>query len=262
MRGIGREDLAPTFGFDLPGCGGETACHGALRSFDIDHLDIKCLDLEVLHDRSVPVEWFDVKMFDIKLLDMEGAEEHHRAMATKAPARPDLDDLDAMLEVWAHEIPNLDPLTEGIVERIEKLAKAFDRSLDETLAATGLDRRSYHVLSKLRRVGPPYRRSAGQLAEHMGLSSGAMTNRLDRMEAAGLIRRLPDPNDRRGILVEPTEAGREIWDRAVGTQAEREAKVAAVLDRKEREELHRLLRVLMRAFPPVAHHPPPSSDEE
>ena len=72
----------------------------------------------------------------------------------------------------------------------------------------------------------------------MRLSSGAMTNRLDRMEAAGLIRRLPDPNDRRGTLVEPTEAGHDDWDRTVGTQAMREAKIASVLDAAERAELH------------------------
>ena len=168
----------------------------------------------------------------------------------------ELDDLDVMLEVWAREIPNLDPVTEGIVERIHKLAKAFDRSLDETLVESGLDRRSFHLLGKLRKVGAPYRQSAGQLADHMGLSSGAMTNRLDRMEAAGLIRRLPDPNDRRGTLVEPTEAGHEIWDSTVGTQAAREAKFASVLDAKDRTELHRLLRILMRAFPSSAYHAP------
>jgi DNA-binding MarR family transcriptional regulator len=173
----------------------------------------------------------------------------------------ELDDLDTMLEVWAREIPNLDPVTEGIVERIQKLAKAFDRSLDETLVASGLDRRSFHVLGKLRKVGPPYRHSAGQLAEHMGLSSGAMTNRLDRMEAAGLVRRLPDPHDRRGTLVEPTEAGHEIWDRTVGTQAAREAKFASVLSARDREELHRLLRILMRAFPGTAHHAPPEKSD-
>jgi DNA-binding transcriptional ArsR family regulator len=137
-------------------------------------------------------------MFDIKSLDIEAKDAHHRPMTTR---EVELDELDALLEVWAREIPDIDPVTEGIVERIQKLAKAFDRSLDETLVETGLDRRAYHVLGKLRKVGPPYRRSAGQLAEQMGLSSGAMTNRLDRMEAAGLIRRLPDPNDRRGILV-------------------------------------------------------------
>jgi DNA-binding MarR family transcriptional regulator len=196
-------------------------------------------------------------MFDVKSLDIKRLSDDDRGMTTTT----DLDQLDAMLEVWAREIPNLDPVTEGIVERIQKLAKAFDRSLDDTLAATGLDRRAFHVLGKLRKVGRPYQRSAGQLAEQMGLSSGAMTNRLDRMEAAGLIRRIPDPNDRRGILVEPTEDGLAIWDRAVGTQAEREAKFAAVLDKKERQELHRLLRTLMRAFPASMQHAPAEKAE-
>lgn len=133
------------------------------------------------------------------------------------------------------------------------LAKAFDRSLEETLVESGLDRRAFGVLGKLRVVGFPYRRSAGQLASRMRLSSGAMTNRLDRMEAAGLIRRLPDPNDRRGTLVEPTEAGLAIWDRTVGTQAVREAQIASALDEADRAELHRLLRALMRAFPESGH---------
>jgi DNA-binding MarR family transcriptional regulator len=166
-----------------------------------------------------------------------------------------LDELDQMLERWAREIPGLDPLTEGIVERIQNLSKAFDRSLDETLTESGLDLRSFHLLTKLRSAGPPYRRSAGQLAERMRLSSGAMTNRLDRMEEAGLIRRLPDPNDRRGTLVEPTAEGIAIWDRTAGTQAVREAKIATVLDASERTELHRLLRAVMRAFPKERHGP-------
>lgn len=125
--------------------------------------------------------------------------------------------------------------------------------LTVTLAESGLDRRSFGVLGKLRAVGPPYKRSAGQLASRMRLSSGAMTNRLDRMESAGLIRRLPDPRDRRGTLVEPTEAGHAIWERTVGTQAIREAKIASVLDEHEREALHGLLRSLIRAFPNRGH---------
>ena len=172
----------------------------------------------------------------------------------------DLDRLDASLRVWAREIPDLDPVTEGIVERIEILAKAFDRSLDETLAQSRLDRRSYHLLGRLRSYGPPYRRSPGQLAADMRLSSGAMTNRLDRMEAAGLIRRLPDPHDRRGTLIEPTEEGNATWDRTTGTQARREEMIASVLDPAERAELQRLLRHLMRAFPDKDHHAWPSPD--
>ena len=174
-------------------------------------------------------------------------------MGTKTATVDARDELDESLDVWAREIPNLEPVTEGIVERIHILAKAFDRSMEETLAESGLDRRSFGVLGKLRSVGPPYRRSAGQLASRMRLSSGAMTNRLDRMEEAGLIRRLPDPNDRRGTLVEPTEAGHAIWDRTVGTQAIREAQIAAVLDESDRVALHDLLRALMRAFPRDSH---------
>jgi DNA-binding MarR family transcriptional regulator len=159
------------------------------------------------------------------------------------------DKLDDWLEIWTREIPNLDPVTEGIVERIQNLYKDFDRSMEETLTKHNLDRRAFHLLGRLRSYGPPYRRSPGQLAGDMRLSSGAMTNRLDRLEAAGLIRRLPDPNDRRGALIEPTEAGHAAWDRAVGTQAEREQRIASVLTATERNQLHRLLRRLMQAFP-------------
>jgi DNA-binding MarR family transcriptional regulator len=175
-------------------------------------------------------------------------------VGSEPPDGADTDRLDAMLEVWAREIPDLDPLTEGIVERIQGLAKNFDRSMEETLVQYALDRRAFHLLGRLRSYGPPYRRSAGQLAEDMRISSGAMTARLDRLEKAGLIRRLPDPNDRRGTLVEPTEAGHAAWDATVGTQAKREAMFASVLTEPEREQLHRLLRQLMRAFPDKSHH--------
>ena len=163
--------------------------------------------------------------------------------------RDEHDKLDDWLEIWTREIPNLDPVTEGIVERIQNLYKDFDRSMEETLTKYNLDRRAFHLLGRLRSYGPPYRRSPGQLAGDMRLSSGAMTNRLDRLEDAGLIRRLPDPSDRRGALIEPTEAGHAAWDRAVGTQAERERRIASVLTAAERDQLHRLLRRLMQAFP-------------
>lgn len=160
------------------------------------------------------------------------------------------DRLDERLDVWKREIPNLDIPTEGIVERIQILARYFDRSMDETLAEFGIDRRAYHLIGYLRYIGPPYRKSPGLLADEMHLSSGAMTNRLDRLEAAGLIRRLPDPNDRRAALIEPTEAGHAAWERCTGAQAQREALIASALSDRDKEELHDLLRGLMQAFPP------------
>lgn len=168
------------------------------------------------------------------------------AMKTKAV---ELDRLDEKLRVWKREIPDLDVPTEGIVERIQILDRYFNRSMDETLAEFALDRRAYWLIGNLRYSGPPYRSSPGQLAEEMHLSSGAMTNRLDRLEEAGLIRRLPDPDDRRGALIEPTEAGHAAWEQSTGAQARREALIASALSPEEKEQLHALLRRLMAAFP-------------
>lgn len=180
-------------------------------------------------------------------------------MPTKRPARDALDD---SLEVWAREIPDLDPLTEGIIERIHILAYNVDQSLDETLETYELDRRSFSLLGKLRKHGAPYRVSAGKLATELRLSSGAMTNRLDRMETAGLIRRVPDPNDRRGTLVEPTDLGHALWDKTVGAQARREAEFSSGLSQTEKERLHDLLRHLMLAFPNWKHKKHPASEAE
>jgi DNA-binding MarR family transcriptional regulator len=170
-------------------------------------------------------------------------------MEVVAPKRVSRDALDDKLDVWAREIPDLDRTTEGIIERIQILAWNLNQSMDETLAKTGLDRRTFSLLGKLRAYGPPYRTSAGKLAADLMLSSGAMTARLDRLETAGLIRRLADPNDRRGTQIEPTQLGIAMWDKAVGTQARRERLLSQVLTKSERERLENLLRDLMAAFP-------------
>src|SRR5512132_3342513 len=176
--------------------------------------------------------------------------------------RPDRDALDDTLEIWAREIPDLAPVTEGIIERIQILAFNLNQAMDETRAEDELARRSFHLLGRLRRHGPPYRVSAGKLATELRLSSGAMTNRLDRMEAAGLVRRVPDPNDRRGTLVEPTDLGHAMWDKTVGAQARREAEISSSLSQAEKERLHDLLRHLMLAFPNLKHqkHAVPDAD--
>src|SRR6187551_120876 len=150
----------------------------------------------------------------------------------------DQDALDEQLTIWIREIPNLDRLTEGFVERVQKLARLFDVTMANTLEEYELAARAYKVLGRLRYQGPPYRLSAGHLAESMGLSSGAMTNRLDRLEQAGLVRRVDDPNDRRAVLVEPTEQGLKAWESAIAAQAEREAVIASVLTEEEKEQLH------------------------
>src|SRR5919202_598834 len=105
------------------------------------------------------------------------------------------------------ELPGVDLEVEAIVERIGGLNRRLHKLLDQTLSEFGLSSGEWKVLNHLQSAGPPYRRSAGKLAARAELSSSAMTNRLDRLEEGGLIRRLSHPDDRRGVKVELTEQG-------------------------------------------------------
>jgi DNA-binding MarR family transcriptional regulator len=155
--------------------------------------------------------------------------------------------VDERIDAWVADLPGIDLEVEGIVERIQHLEKTIRRMLDDTLAEFGLNVGEWGVLGSLRRAGEPYRRSPGELAKSFGLTTGAMTNRLDRLEADAFIRRLPDPDDRRGVIVELTPKGREVWERAVGAQAAKEMFVASALNEREQKQLNRLLRRMMLA---------------
>ena len=137
---------------------------------------------------------------------------------------------------------------EGIVDRINGLRRRFHRMLDETLAEFELNSGEWKALNQLRQAEPPHRRSIGQLAAWAELSSGAMTNRVDRLEDAGFVKRVPDPNDRRGVLVELTDAGHKIWEESLRAGAQNEALLAAALTADEKKQLNTLLRRLMREF--------------
>jgi DNA-binding MarR family transcriptional regulator len=151
------------------------------------------------------------------------------------------DQVDEFLEQdYVRDIPNLDLEVEGIVHRVSKIYKLLDRLFDQTLAEHGLTRVDSKILSALSRK--THARSAGNLAEIAELSSGAMTNRLDRLEDAGLVRRLRDPSDRRGVLVELTPKGRRAYREASGAEAAKEALIASALTKKEKDQLNTLLR--------------------
>jgi DNA-binding MarR family transcriptional regulator len=166
-------------------------------------------------------------------------------------APPEPDSIDEQLEVWGRELPTLDLETEGIVERIWKLQHYLDRAMRETLDVYELSYGEWRLMGHLRYAGPPYRGKPGKLASRLGLSSGAMTNRLDNMERRGLVRRLDDPDDRRGVIVELTEDGQRLWEESVGVQAQKESVIASALDDEERRRLNDLLRHLLRAFEDV-----------
>lgn len=165
---------------------------------------------------------------------------------SKTPAQRD--HVDRFLETINYVFPELDLEVEGIVDRISGISRRLHRTMDETLSEFGLDSAEHKALSVLAQSGEPYRSTPGRLAERMDLSSGAMTNRLDRLEQAGLIRRLADPADRRRVVVELTDHGRETYRSAVGAQAKKEALVTAALNTKEKVQLNALLRKLMLEF--------------
>jgi DNA-binding MarR family transcriptional regulator len=177
-------------------------------------------------------------------------------MATKTQT-PERDHIDRFLDTIRERLPMLDPEVEGIVDRIGGLQRRFKRAMDETLDEFDLDWSEYKLLSLLTREGEVYRSSPGKLARIMELSSGAMTNRLDRLEQAGLVRRLPDPDDRRGILVELTPEGKRVYEDAVGVQGRKESLVASALSVSEKKQLNALLRRLMIEFERAEGGPPP-----
>jgi DNA-binding MarR family transcriptional regulator len=160
---------------------------------------------------------------------------------TKAPAR---DKIDAFLE-RLEGIPGLDHEVEGIVDRINSLQRRFRQAHEETLRDWELTWGEWKVLGSLRHGESS---SPGELCDALELSSGAMTNRLDRLEEAGLVRRAPDPDDRRGVKLELTEAGERVWTESTSAQAQKEIVVASALTKREQVQLNSLLRKLMLAF--------------
>jgi len=162
------------------------------------------------------------------------------------PRKDETDHIDRWLEELRSELPrDLDFEVEAAVDRISGINWRIRKMLDETLEQQGLTHGDWKVLSSLRWAGKPYRRSAGELARRNELSSGAMTNRLDQLEAEGLVRRLRDPEDRRGVLVELTAKGRKRHAQAIGVQAEKEALLKEALSERELAQLNGLLRRVM-----------------
>jgi len=162
------------------------------------------------------------------------------------------DHVDRFLESIREELPDLDLTVEGIVDRINGLSRRIKRLMDETLTERDLTWGEWKVLGLLRR-SQGYRRSPGYLAVHAELSSGAMTNRLDNLEKRGLIKRLPDPNDRRGVIVELTPAGGKAYAESTAAQAAKEGLIASALNAKEKDELNKLLRRLMLVAEELDH---------
>jgi DNA-binding MarR family transcriptional regulator len=155
------------------------------------------------------------------------------------------DPVDRITAQWRRERPDLDPSPMGVIGRISRSAVLLQRELDGAFAQFGLTGGDFDVLATLRRAGPPFTLSPGQLSLSTMVSSGGMTKRLDRLEAMGLVRRDPDPDDRRGVLISLTAVGRALIDRAVEAHLENEKRLLAGMSPAKRAQLAELLRELL-----------------
>ena len=165
--------------------------------------------------------------------------------ATEARPRDEVDDLVAG---WRAERPDLDLEPLQVLSRVSRLARHLDRARRTAFAARSLEAWEFDVLSALRRQGPPYQLSPGALLRATLVTSGTMTNRIDRLAERGLVRRLPDPQDRRGVLVHLSEQGKSVADAALTDLLDQEHSLLAGLDDTQREQLASLLRMLLTPF--------------
>jgi DNA-binding MarR family transcriptional regulator len=155
------------------------------------------------------------------------------------------DVIDEHVEVWLRELDSLDPVQEAIVGRLSLLGRHLAGARRAVLGAGGLKHWQFKVLLMLRRAGAPYERSPSQLADHLGLTRGALSARLRPMEEAGLIVRAGRDADRRRVTVRLTAAGLAAWERHTDAESAAEAALLAALTAAERDQLAGLLRRLV-----------------
>ena len=158
------------------------------------------------------------------------------------------DHVDRVEAGWRRERPDIDVSSVGIVTRIWRIGRHLDRHRKDRLEALGTDRVALDVLAMLRRAGPPYRRTAGELQQSALITSGGMSQRLERLEAAGLISRHMHPTDRRKVEVALTASGMAVVDEVTGDLMANESKLLDVLDPAEQAQLRALLKKLLSAF--------------
>jgi len=159
------------------------------------------------------------------------------------------DQVDAILRQWEEERPDLDPSPLGILSRIVRLGKHIEADLRRGLAPFGLDTWSFDVLAALRRQGSPYALSPTALRRASLLTSGAMTNRIDRLEERDLVERVADPNDRRSLRVHLTPTGLGLIEEAIEARLNAAQDLTSCLTDEEQDQLSQLLRKLLLAKP-------------
>ena len=154
------------------------------------------------------------------------------------------DEVDRILSEWAAARPDLDIAPLSVFSRMTRITKHLDRTRVHAFERSGLASWEFDVLAVLRHGGAPFRQSPKVLVQQTMVSSGTMTNRIDRMVDRGLVQRLTDPNDGRGVLVEMTALGQTLVDAAMTRLTDAEERLLGTMSRAERDRLATLLRKL------------------
>ncbi|MES4901038.1 MULTISPECIES: MarR family transcriptional regulator [unclassified Streptomyces] len=159
------------------------------------------------------------------------------------------DVVDHITEQWVKERPELtdDLWPVHVLARVQRVQRVIDKSLKAFCAEHGLEPGEFDVLTTLRRSGPPYALTAGGFLKAAMVTSGAITNRIDRMEAKGLVERVREGGDRRTVLIQLTERGRELIDTVMVAHLRNYAKILDTLDRDECERIAAGLRKVLEA---------------
>lgn len=157
----------------------------------------------------------------------------------------EMDPVDEILEQWSEERPDLDTSSLGVVIRVMALYRSFLKQATDALEGVGLELWEYDVLSALRRQGSPFSLPATRLARETGLSSGAMTNRIDRLESRRYVKRSPDKDDRRSVNVSLTAQGRKLIDSAIQHRLDAASESLQGISALEQRQLADLLRAVV-----------------
>jgi DNA-binding MarR family transcriptional regulator len=158
------------------------------------------------------------------------------------------DEVSRIVTAWRRERPDLDVAPLEVLSRVSRLSRHLDRHRAAAFAGSGVEPWEFDVLAALRRSGPPYQLSPGTLIAETLVTSWTMTNRIDRLEARGLVHRQRDPDDGRGVLVRLTDPGRALVDTALAALLERERTLLTGLTERDRTTLAGLLRRLVAPF--------------
>lgn len=163
-----------------------------------------------------------------------------------------MDAVDAILQQWQRERPELDVSPMGVIGRLGRCASLLRRELDKLFSSFGLTAWEFDVLATLRRSGEPYRLAPTTLFSTLMVTSGTMTRQLQQLEASGLVSRIANPSDARSMLVQLTPAGLELIDRAVTAHVQNQARIVAPLAEAQRAELEARLTDLLAVLEPTA----------